>query len=133
MNDKLSLFQQVVNYFSPLMVSVGFGIGSWLWKIQKNQIKKNLFDLFSELTFAILAGQLIYQMCLYMNFDNHLTYIFVATASWGGGKTLDMLNDYLIRSLARKFNIKELEGNDEPPQIEQDVPVQQQDSNSNQN
>ena len=86
-------------------ISLVFGLGQWMMKIRKNEIKKNKFDFFSEILFAELAGYITFRICQYFLFGPNMTFILVAINSWSGSKFLDVFQKISTNFIANKFGI----------------------------
>lgn len=99
------LNQDIAQQLYLFATSFLFGLGQWMMKIRKNEIKKNKFDFFSELLFAQLSGYITFRICQYFVFGFNLTWILVAINSWSGSKFLDVFQKISSNFIAQKFGI----------------------------
>ena len=103
MQNKIN-FDNITEYIHLFMLSVIFGVASFLFKVREGKAIFNGFNAFSEISFSLISAYMAFRICSYFNTSEDLMWVFTGIAAWSGTRFLIKLEGILERHLESKFN-----------------------------
>lgn len=101
-----SKIENLFEYTQLLVLSLIFGIASFLFKVREGKTKLTKFNTFSEISFSLISAYMAFRLSRYFGFKEDLLWIFTGMAAWSGTRFLTKLENFLDKYINKKIEIR---------------------------
>ncbi len=98
--------EQFFDHIHLFIISLIFGIGSFLYKVQQGKAPLTKFSAMSEVSFSLISAYLAFRLCSYFNAPEDLLWAFVGIASWSGTRFLIKMEELLEKYIDKKLELE---------------------------
>jgi hypothetical protein len=99
-------FEQFFEHIHLFIISLLFGMASFLFKVREGTAKFTGFNAFSEISFSLISAYIAYRLARYFGITEDLLWVFTGIAAWSGTRFLIKMEDVLDVYINKKFDLR---------------------------
>ncbi len=98
--------EQFFEHIHLFILSLVFGMASFLFKVREGKAKFTGFNAFSEISFSLISAYMAYRLARYFSVTEDLLWVFTGIAAWSGTRFLIKMEDVLDKYINKRFDLK---------------------------